>query len=380
MKTVDTAKPLDDEFPGGARVLPFGLFAYVGAGASMLVCYGKTMLLASLGILGLNIPDINPHAQAVLMWVLGMVAVYGLLQDRKVHHKNHPVLLGALGVTVIILTLYAHYSSAIELSGYILLLTAAFLNQNVFLVQLSRQVGEQAREVKELNQDLEERVQVQVGEIERLNRLKRFLAPEVARLVTEEQEKSLLQSHRTYIAALFCDLRGFTSFSASMEPEEVMGVLQTYHNELGKLVAEAGGTIDHRAGDGLMVFFNDPLPCDEPVLKAVQLALDMRKQFSDLNLKWKKYGYELGFGVGIGGGYATLGVVGFEGRFDYTANGNAVNLAARLCDDAQDGQILIDHKAFVEVEEKINTEPIGNLTLKGFTGKIRAHNVLDLRL
>jgi len=346
----------------------------------MLVCYGKTMLLASLGILGMNIPDINPHVQAVLMWVLGMVAVYGLLQDRKVHHKNYPVVLGALGVIVIILTLYAHYSSAIELSGYILLLTAAFLNQNVFLSELSRQVGKQAREVKELNQDLEERVQVQVGEIERLNRLKRFLAPEVARLVTEEQEKSLLQSHRAYIAAVFCDLRGFTSFSASMEPEEVMGVLQTYHNELGKLVAEAGGTIDHRAGDGLMVFFNDPLPCDEPVFKAVQLALDMRKKFSDLNLKWKKYGYELGFGVGIGGGYATLGVVGFEGRFDYTANGNAVNLAARLCDEAQDGQILIDHKAFVEVEEKINSEPIGSLMLKGFTGEIKAHNVLDLRL
>lgn len=164
-----------------------------------------------------------------------------------------------------------------------------------------------------------------------------------------------------------------------MEPEEVMGVLQSYHNDIGKLVAEAGGTIDYRAGDGLMVFFNDPLPCDEPVFSAVQLALEMRRCFTTLNQGWKKQGYDLGLGVGIGSGYATLGVVGFEGRYDYTANGNVVNLAARLCDAAKDGQILINHKAFVEVEQKVEAEPTGNLSLKGFSGDIRAYNVLGAR-
>ena len=379
MPPAEIVKQLDEAPPELGRRLPFGLLAYLGAGASMLVCYGKTIFVATFGMLGLNIPYFNPHVQAVLMWVLGSVAVYGLVKDRKVHQKNYPMLLGAAGVVLIIATLYTRYSSAVELSGYVMLLTAAFLNQNIFLSQLNQQVKAQARKVEELNRDLEARVQGQVNEIERLNRLKRFLAPEVARLVTEEQEKSLLQSHRAYIAAVFCDLRGFTSFSVNMEPEEVMGVLQTYHNDIGQLVAEAGGTIDHRAGDGLMVFFNDPLPCDEPVFKAVVLALDMRRRFLELNQEWKKHGYELGFGVGIGSGYATLGVVGFEGRYDYTANGNVVNLAARLCDEARDGQILVNHKAFVEVEDKVDAEPTGSLTLKGFSGDINTYNVLGVR-
>lgn len=379
MPTSEIVKPLEHAVPHRERTLPFGLLAYLGAGASMLVCYGKTILVATVGVLGLNVPYFNPHVQAVLMWLLGSVAVYGLVQDRGAHQKSYPVWLGAAGVILIIATLYSHYSSAAELSGYVMLLTAAFLNQNVFLSQLNREVSLQARRVRELNRDLEERVQGQVHEIERLNRLKRFLAPEVARLVTAEQEKSLLQSHRAYIAAVFCDLRGFTSFSANMEPEEVIAVLQRYHSDIGKLVAEAGGTIDHRAGDGLMVFLNDPMPCDEPVFKAVQLALDMRQCFSGLNREWTKRGYQLGFGVGIGSGYATLGVVGFEGRYDYTANGNVVNLAARLCDEARDGQILIDHKSFVEVEHKVDTEPIGDLKLKGFSGNIAAYNIVSIR-
>ena len=215
-------------------------------------------------------------------------------------------------------------------------------------------------------------------EIERLDKLKRFLSPEVAKLVTEEQEKSLLQSHRAYIAAVFCDLRGFTSFSANMEPEEVMGVLQVYHENIGQLVAEHDGTIDHRAGDGLMVFFNDPLPCEEPVFRAVRLALSMRESFIDMNSDWTKRGYQLGFGVGIASGHATLGVVGFEGRYDYTANGNAVNLAARLCDEAGDGQILISHKAYIELDERIEAQPIGERTLKGFPSQITAYNILGI--
>jgi len=189
---------------------------------------------------------------------------------------------------------------------------------------------------------------------------------------------SLLDSHRRYIATLFCDIRGFTSFSEGSEPEEVIGVLQTYHERLGRLVAEHGGTLAHRAGDGLMVFFNDPIVCDEPVLKAVKLALEMRSTVDGLREDWKKRFYQLGFGVGIAADYATMGVIGFEGRYDYTANGNVVNLASRLCDEAADGEILISHKAFVEVENALEIEGSRQLDLKGFSEAIPAHNVIGL--
>ena len=157
-----------------------------------------------------------------------------------------------------------------------------------------------------------------------------------------------------------------------------MSVLQEYHERCGQLVAEYGGTIDHRAGDGLMVFFNDPLPCEEPVFKAVRLALAMGQEFIEMNTRWKKHGYDLGFGVGIASGYATLGVVGFEGRYDYTANGNVVNLAARLCDEADDGQILISHRAYVEVDELVSVEPTEDLILKGFANAVKAYNICGI--
>jgi class 3 adenylate cyclase len=376
MTTGETTESLHTASADSDRALPFGLLAYLGAGASMLVCYGKTILVA-IGILSLNI-HFNPHVQAVLMWGLGTVAVFGLVQDRKAHQKNYPVILGAVGVLVIIATLYTHYSETIELSGYIMLLAAAFLNQNIFLSHLNKQVELQARELEELNSSLEERVQEQVNEIERLDRLKRFLAPEVAALITDQGKDSLLDSHRRFIAALFCDLRGFTAFSEGMEPEEVINVLQTYHQRLGRLVAEKEGTIVHRAGDGLMVVFNDPISCDEPVVKAVQLAVEMHRAFADINQKWDKLGYELGFGVGVASGYATLGVVGFEGRYDYTANGNVVNLAARLCDQAENGQILVNQKTYVEIESSVEAQPVGELQLKGVGKSVTAFNVTGL--
>lgn len=363
----------------GRRVMPAGLLAYLGAGASLLVCYGKSLLAAIIGGADTDIPYFNVHVQAVLMWALGALAVYGLVRDRSMHRNNLPVILGTAGVAVVAAALYGYYHIIIEISGYILLLAAAFLNQNISLHQLNRQVALQARDIQRLNEGLEQRVEQQVSEIERLNRLRRFLAPEVAKLVAEDDEASLLRSHRAYIATLFCDLRGFTSFSVSMEPEEVMTVLQTYHENFGRLVATHGGTIDHRAGDGLMVFFNDPLPVDEPVLKAVQLGLDMRRCFAELNQRWAKQGYSLGLGIGISSGHATLGVVGHEGRYDYTANGNAVNLAARLCDAAADDQILISSQAFNEVEHKIDAESVGPLTLKGFPGQTMTYNVLTSR-
>ena len=271
----------------------------------------------------------------------------------------------------------------IETSGYILLVIAALLNQTARLTQLNQEVESQARVVKSqaeelaaLNENLEQRVDHQVGEIEKLARLKRFLAPEVASVVLAEHKESMLESHRSYVVTLFCDIRGFTGFSESMEPEEVMEVLQSYHEAMGKLVAEFGGTIDHRAGDGLMVFFNDPLPCDQPECMAMYLALSMRTRFDELNLNWQKQGYQLGFGIGIASGYATLGIVGYEDRYDYTANGNAVNLASRLCDTAADGQILISKKTYLAVEDQVEVSEIGELTLKGIAKPVFAYNLL----
>jgi len=356
----------------------YGLLAFFGAGTSIAICYSKGIMAVTVGVIGLSVPEWNPHVQAVLMWVFGMIAVYGLVKDSPRHGSRLPIILGVLGVTVIILTIYTHYQASIEMSGYVLLLVAAFLNQTFLLGTLNDTVTRQARELDSLNNSLQRRVDDQVGEIERLSRLKRFLAPEVANLVTAEQEESLLKSHRSYIAAVSCDLRSFTTFSEETEPEEVVNVLQTYHERIGRLVAQARGTIDHRAGDGLMVFFNDPLPCDEPVLRAVRLALEMRLEFRSLNADWDRRGYGLGFGVGVASGYATLGTVGYEGRFDYTANGNAVNLAARLCDEAGDGEVLISHKALLEVEDAVAVEPKGALELKGFSRPVKVFNVVEL--
>jgi len=374
--------------PGGSSyahpdaVLPFGWLAYLGTGLSVLICYGKAIILGAISTAGVSDPQFNPHVQAILMWILGIVAVYGLFRDRRDHGQDYPLVLGVVGVATIIVTLYTHYNPLVEVSGYILLIVAALLNQNARLLQLNSAVEDQAEELSQkakdlenLNSTLEQRVSDQVKEIERLARLKRFLAPEVARIVTEENQESLLESHRSHIVALFCDIRGFTSFSENMEPEEVMDVLQSYHEHMGKLVATYEGTIDHRSGDGLMVFFNDPLPSDDPVMKAVEMALEMRATFEELNVGWSKQGYQLGFGVGIASGYATLGIVGFEGRYDYTANGNVVNLASRLCDEAKNGEILISHKAYIEVEDQIEVEALGERRFKGFAQPVAAYNV-----
>jgi class 3 adenylate cyclase len=378
MTVAETARAATALGVESRSILPDGMVALFGAGASMLMCYNK-LLLVNLALFTGSIPQINPHLQAVLMWVFGAIAVYGLVQDRKIHGSLVPMVLGAVAVMSLVVSLYGYYLASVESSSYVLLLTAAFTNQIKILNHLNRQVKIKASEVEELNSGLEQRVRQQVGEIDRLNQLKRFLSPEVANLVTEQQEKTLLQSHRAYIAALYCDLRGFTSFSNSMEPEEVINVLQAYHEGLGQLVADFQGTIDHRAGDGMMVFFNDPLPCDEPVFRAVELALGMRERFVETNRDWCRRGYELGFGVGIASGYATLGIVGYEGRYDYTANGNAVNLCARLSDEARDGQILIDHKTYIEVEDRVEVEAVGEVELKGFNSKTRVYDLRGLR-
>lgn len=234
----------------------------------------------------------------------------------------------------------------------------------------------QAAELEEWNAKLEIRVQSQVAQMEQLGRLKRFLSPQVADLIISSGDESLLESHRSQIAALFCDLRGFTHFSETAEPEDVIAVLQSYHAEMGRLIYDFEGSIDHRAGDGIMAIFNDPLPCKNPALQAVRLAVALRERMNMLLAEWRGLGHELGFGVGMSVGYATIGLVGFEGRFDYCANGSVVNLAARLSDEALDGQILINQRTFTAIGDRVEVEEIGELSLKGFSQPIR---VLDVR-
>jgi adenylate cyclase len=222
---------------------------------------------------------------------------------------------------------------------------------------------------------LEKRVADQLAEIERMGRLKRFLSPQIAEAVLASGDESLLESHRRDITVVFCDVRGFTAFAETAEPEEVTSFLREYHTRLGVLIHKYEGTLERFIGDGLMVLFNDPLRCTDPSIRAVRMAVEMRTQVSEATAKWRKQGHELGFGIGISYGYATLGLIGFEGRFDYSAIGTVVNLAARLCGEARDGQILIDGKVLSAIEAVAETQPAGELTLKGLHRPIPAFNV-----
>ncbi len=242
--------------------------------------------------------------------------------------------------------------------------------------KLMGRVRSQAKQLESLNRDLQSQVSEQVKELDRLGRLKRFLSPDVAELIVSSGDDSLLQSHRRRVAALFCDLRGFTAFAESVEPEEAMEVLQLYHRDMGQLIAKYGGTIDHRAGDGIMVIFNDPIPCKDPAHRTVKMAIDMRAHMRTLLEQWQKRDYELGFGVGIAFGYATLGMVGDDTRSDYTANGTVINLASRLCEDAQADQILVTQRTLSEVDGSFDFESLGTREFKGIT---RPQKVFDIK-
>jgi adenylate cyclase len=247
------------------------------------------------------------------------------------------------------------------------------------LKALHDQVQAQAADLATWNRTLERRVADQVAEIERVGRLKRFLAPQIAELVLSSGDGRVLESHRRDISVVFCDLRGFTAFAETAEPEEVMTVLREYHAALGTIVRAFEGTLERFTGDGLMVLFNDPLPCPDPPRQALGMAVEMRRCVGDLSVKWRKYGHDLGFGIGIAHGYATLGRIGSEERLDYTAIGTVVNLAARLCAEAASGQILVDSKVQALVEEIAETEPAGEFALKGLHRPVRAFNVRGLR-
>ncbi len=237
----------------------------------------------------------------------------------------------------------------------------------------------QAAELAEWNRSLESRVSAQVDELERLSRLRRFLSPQLADVIVGSEDESMLASHRREITVVFCDLRGFTAFSETAEPEEVMAVLAEFHRELGELVFQFEGTLERFAGDALMIFFNDPFPCPDPALRAVRMGLQMHERVRQLSEGWRKRGHELALGIGIAVGYATLGRIGFEGRSDYGAVGSVVNLAARLCSEASGGQLLMAPAAYAAVEGAVEAELIGPLTLKGFNRPIPAYAVSGLR-
>ena len=239
-------------------------------------------------------------------------------------------------------------------------------------------IERQAAELAAWNRQLEQRVQEQVDALERMGRLRRFLSPQLAEMIMSSGDESFLKSHRREITVVFCDLRGFTAFAETVEPEDLMLVLNQYHAALGDLVHRFEGTLERFAGDGLMVIFNDPLPCPDGPRRAVRMAVAMRGRVTQLVEEWSRQGHELDFGVGIAQGHATLGQIGFEGRSDYTAIGSVTNLAARLCGAAAPRQILISQRVYTADEDILVADSVGELALRGFSRPARAYNVVGL--
>ena len=230
-------------------------------------------------------------------------------------------------------------------------------------------------EVRDWAMQLEQRVKEQVAQIGRLGRLKGFFSPQLAEAIVNGGGEELLKTHRREVVVVFLDLRGFTAFTDRCEPEEVMNVLGEYHRAMGQLIVAHEGTLERFAGDGLMIFFNDPVKLENPPQNAVQMALEMQAKFVPLRTAWKKRGYELDLGIGIAQGYATLGAIGFEGRWDYACIGSVANLAARLCSEAKGGQILTNQKTLCRIEDRVQAEPLGEVTLKGIAHPVPIFNV-----
>ena len=343
--------------------------------ADLLAVKGYAVLTASSGAQALE--KVETEAPDLVLLDVVMPAMSGYEVCRKIRGNPATAVLPVVMVTA--LDPAQERVKGIEAGADDFL--SKPINQQELLARVRSllRIKELHDELAEWNRTLEQRVATQVAQLERLDRLKRFFSPQLAELIVSGDAEDPLKSHRREVTVVFLDLRGFTSFAETAEPEEVMGVLREYHAEMGRLILEHEGTLERFTGDGMMIFFNDPVPLPDAPERAVRMAVAMRQRVDELLARWKKRGYDLDFGVGIAQGYATIGAIGFEGRLDYGAIGTVTNLAARLCGEAQPRQILISQRVYGGVEDSVEVEDLGGLTLKGFSKPVPAFNVLRLR-
>ena len=313
-----------------------------------------------------EVPDCLDEQAVVLPWVRSLMIRVGYRSLLAVPLLLDKQIFGGLVV---------YRSEAGQFPSPSVQLLQTFATQSVLALQNARHF----QEIAGWNRTLEQRVSEQLAALEGMDRMKRFFSPNLAELLVSSGNERLLQSHRREVTVVFCDLRGFTAFADTAEPEEVMDILHQYHTAMGELIFRFEGTLERFTGDGLMVFFNDPLPCPDPAARAVRMAVGMHQRMRELTETWRKSMHQLDFGVGIAQGYATVGMIGFESRVDYAAIGSVTNLAARLCAEAGGGQSLISQRVLAAVEELVHAEPLGELAFKGFRQPMAVFNVVGLK-